>query len=81
MTVQATKELLQLEKATSAVWKHFGFPSKDGKIVQEEKIFLKFRCLQSSMVFCNYRKICTIVELILFTIVNVIFLLSPRLSL
>ena len=37
MAVQATKELLPLEGATSAVWKHFGFPSQDGKIVQEKK--------------------------------------------
>ena len=32
-----TQELLPLEGSSSAVWRHFGFPSKDGKIVAEKK--------------------------------------------
>ena len=30
-------ELLPLEGSGSAVWNHFGFPSKDGRIIQEKK--------------------------------------------
>ena len=33
----AIQELLPLEGSTSAVWKHFGFPAKDGKIILEKK--------------------------------------------
>ena len=31
------QELLPLEGSSSGVWKHFGFPSKEGKIVVEKK--------------------------------------------
>ena len=30
-------ELLPLEHSTSAVWKFFGFPSEDGRIVETDK--------------------------------------------
>ena len=30
-------ELLQLDKATSTVWKYFGFPAKEGKFLEPEK--------------------------------------------
>ena len=30
-------ELLPLERATSGVWRYFGFPSKDGKFVEPDK--------------------------------------------
>ena len=33
----AELELLPLEGATSSVWAHFGFPSSNGKIIQERK--------------------------------------------
>ena len=37
MAIAATQELLPYEGSTSSVWKHFGFPSKDGKIIVEKK--------------------------------------------
>ena len=37
MATAATQELLPIVGSTSAVWKHFGFPSKDGKIIVEKK--------------------------------------------
>ena len=33
----AALELLPLEGATSSVWTHFGFPSSNGKIIEERK--------------------------------------------
>ena len=32
-----TTELLPLEGATSKVWEYFGFPAKDGKILEANK--------------------------------------------
>ena len=29
--------LLPLENSTSVVWKHFGFPSKDGRMTEPDK--------------------------------------------
>ena len=45
MATAATQELLPLEGSTSAVWKHFGFPSKDGIIIVEKK--------KRDRVYCN----------------------------
>ena len=30
-------ELLPLDKAKSEVWKHFGFPAKDGQFIEKDK--------------------------------------------
>ena len=30
-------ELLQLDKATSAVWHYFGFPAREGKFIEPDK--------------------------------------------
>ena len=35
--VTDSTELLPLEHSSSAVWKHLGFPSKDGRIVENDK--------------------------------------------
>ena len=37
-------ELLPLEGSSSAVWNHFGFPSKDGRIIQEKKKRNEVQC-------------------------------------
>ena len=49
------KELLPLEGSKSEIWKHFGFPSKDGKFVQpdkkvEKKYFAEFATNLSNIV-------------------------------
>ena len=44
MAIAATQELLPLEGSSSAVWKHFGFPSKNGKIIVEKKKRDKVHC-------------------------------------
>ena len=43
-TNTSTSELLPLEGSSSAVWKYFGFPSKDGKITVEKKKRTEVHC-------------------------------------
>ena len=33
----SNQEVLPLEGSKSVVWKHFGFPAKDGHIIEEKK--------------------------------------------
>lgn len=40
----STRELLPLEGSTSAVWKHFGFPAKEGKILIDKKKRTEVHC-------------------------------------
>ena len=37
ISVEDPLELLPLENSTSPVWKFFGFPSRDGKIIESDK--------------------------------------------
>ena len=50
MAVAPTQELLPLEGSSSAVWKYFGFPAINGKIVIEKKERDKVHCKLCSRV-------------------------------
>ena len=56
-------ELLPLEGSCSAVWHHFGFPSKDGRIIQEKKKRNEVHCkICSKVLKYNGSTICVLIS-------------------
>ena len=52
ISVEDPLELLPLESSTSPVWKFFGFPSCDGKVLESDK--KKQKCVLCKLCKCDY---------------------------